>query len=181
MTSAEALAYLRDRDAALERFRAAVEAEALPVMLAALAASPGALPAYALWGLTRVGLVERRTDERGTFDMIWLETAAWCVEGPLMLEHRHKVVEGNGWMFHVDRDEMYSEPDTDAKGLVWLREKGRWLPNKGYYSPWIHCGINQRLDRSEIGTIEREPEGDVEAIVFPAARAWVAANGVRQC
>jgi hypothetical protein len=180
MTSAsEARALLHAADAQREALRAAVEVEALPVLRAAWEASPGRLPEGALLrqhAFMRVGLVERKTDVRGTFDLVWLDTLAYRPFGDdpelLLLE-----TAPNTWVLTTVPDAYMFGTQIPATGAgpVWIREKG--LAGPGYPCPWVHLGVNVRSPADEGRVDHAEPSDDVERLVYPAAAAWVRANG----
>lgn len=138
---------VHDLQAAYDGTNVAIAAEAAPVMQAAWAASPGKTSSL-LGPLTRVGLVEHRTDAvpggRGVVH-VWLEQAAWrpwpTVRGADLLWTF------DGWNVHENRDRterwvLLSPPLTgnftedqgqvdsyDAAlepGLVWLREPSKY-------------------------------------------------------
>lgn len=185
MTSAEALALLKDANARLEAYRAAVEAEAFPSLLAAWEAEPGKLPrgflGRAFW---RVGLVERKYERwpsgaPWTFDMVWLDVLLYrpTADTELFLEDGRLVNGRTFWaLTNAPTLPIPAEPLSAEPGPVWFREVGTSCMNGRYLGPWVHCGVNMReRDRADAGLIgTAEPIGEIEAQVYPA---WLKANG----
>lgn len=167
---------LRKIDQDRELLRRAVEDQAVPKILAVHAASPGRIDGLFLDQYMRVGLVERAEDDRGVFDLVWLEYAAWRPFGndpDLLLVHNTSV----GWRLvrGVPETPFLADSMSSHTGVVWLRERGRSV--NGQQVPWVHCGVNQRSGAGDYCVDRLHPESDVDKAVFPAACAWLVANG----